>query len=165
MAAQSSEAYDFDLFEPKRAGEERPRRKAKIIEIPEEKLEENRRPKHRAVSMFAAFMAFALVASIFGVFVYGQVQLTELTEELNQEQTNLSEQQSAYTDLQLKSDTRYSLGMVETYAKSKLGMNAADQNQVHTVELSSGDKTQVMQQAGSQNFFSKVWDSIRNLLS
>lgn len=161
----SSSAYDFSMFEPKKKGQERPAPKQNVIEIPQKRLEENRRPKHRARRVVPTLLAFVVVAGLVSSYVYGQVQLTELTESLNGVTKTLSEQQNTYTQLQMKSDSQLSLDTVENYAAQKLGMKKVDQSQVASVELSKGDKAQVLVKEQSSNWVAKVWSAIRGFLS
>ena len=166
MAARnSSEAYDFTLFEPKRRQAELPREKTNIIELPREKLEQNRRAKTKPAAVVCAFLAFAVVTGIVGTFVYGQVQLTELTDSLNAQTKTLNESQSVYTQMKMRSDSRLSLEKIENYATQTLGMQKIDQSQVNPIELSRGDKSEVLQKSGGENWFSRLMDSLKRLLS
>ena len=95
--------------------------------------------------------------------VYGQAQLNELTDQINTAQAELSEAQSTYTQLKMKSDSRLSLDTVEEYAKDTLGMRRISQEQVVCISLSSGDKGEVLQEDGS--VLGSLWNWIQNLLS
>ena len=160
----SNEAYDFALFEPNRQ-QEVPQKKDNIIELPIEKLEQNRRARVNPVKAVSGFLALAVMLGIVGTIVYGQVQLTELTEQLNAATKTLDEHKSVYTQLEMKSDSQLSLQTVENYAQDKLGMKKIEQSQVEPVELSKGDKTQVVQSGKGRNWLTSVWDSIVRLLS
>lgn len=160
----SNEAYDFALFEPKRQ-QEAPREKSNIIELPQEKLEQNRRAKINPLRAVSTFLAFGIMISIVGTMVYGQVQLTELTENLNAATKTLNESESVYTQLQMKSDSQLSLQTVENYATGKLGLKKIEQNQVEPISLSKGDKTQVVQNGEDENWLTSLWNSILQLLS
>ncbi len=163
--ANRSEAYDFELFEPKRREPQAPRKKDNVIRIPREKLEKNRRPAAHPFRMFSAFLAFTVVAGILGAFVYGQVQLTELTESLDAAQRTLAEQQGAYTQMKLRSDAGLSLQSVESYATRQLGMKKAGLDQTTVVELSKGDRSQVLQKSGGGGFLDRLLAGVERLLS
>ncbi|MDF1493233.1 hypothetical protein [Caproiciproducens sp. CPB-2] len=160
----SNEAYDFALFEPKRQ-QQGPARKSNIIELPKEKLEQNRRTKIGFFRAVSTFLTFAIMVGIVGTMVYGQVQLTELTEDLNAATKTLNESESVYTQLQMKSDSQLSLQTVENYATNQLGLKKIEQNQVEPISLSKGDKTQVVQKSGDENWLTSLWNSILQLLS
>lgn len=165
MASQkSSEAYDFALFEPKRQ-QEAPQKKSNIIELPKEQLEKNRRTRINPLKAISIFLAFTVMLGIVGTIVYGQVQLTELTEQLNSASKTLDESKSVYTQYKMKSDSQFSLQAVESYATDKLGMKKVEQSQVEPIELSSGDKTQVVQKDQNSNWLSSLWNAIVQLLS
>lgn len=160
----SNEAYDFALFEPKRQ-QEAPQKKSNIIEIPKEKLEENRKTRTNPFKAFMGFLTLAVMLGMVGSMVYGQVQLTELTDQLNAKTKVLNEQQSVYTQLKMKSDSQLSLETVENYATQKLGMKKIEQNQIEPVELSKGDRTQVVKSADGQDPLTSLWDTILEMLS
>ncbi len=65
----------------------------------------------------------------------------------------------------MKSDSQLSLQSVEDYATNKLGMKKIEQSQVEPIELSKGDKIQVLQSGNDQNWLSSLWNSIVQLLS
>jgi Cell division protein FtsL. len=165
MASQkSSEAYDFALFEPKRQ-QEAPQKKSNIIELPKEQLEKNRRTRINPLKAVSGLLALVVMLGVVGTIVYGQVQLTELTEQLNSASKTLDESESVYTQYKMKSDSQFSLQAVESYATDKLGMKKVEQSQVEPIELSSGDKTQVVQKDQEPNWLSSLWNAIVQLLS
>lgn len=161
----SSEAYDFALFEPKREQREGQRKRNNIIELPQQKLEENRRAKRNPARAVSAFLAMAVMLGIVSTMVYGQVQLTELTEELNAATKTYNESASVYTQLKMKSDSQLSLETVEDYAANKLGLKKIEQNQVEHISLSKGDKSEVLQSSAHQGWMTSLWESIVHLLS
>lgn len=164
MATRNSSAYDFAMFESKPREVRAPEKKPNVIELPQERLEENRKPKHRWGRIIPSALAFVTIAGMVSVLICGQVQLTELTESLNAANKNLSESQNEYTQLQMKSDSQLSLETIENYASQKLGMKKVDQSQVSTIQLSNGDKTQVVLKEDN-NWLEKLWGSIRQFLS
>jgi len=166
MASRNSnEAYDFALFEPKRQQQQVPQKKSNIIELPQEKLEQNRRTRTNPVKAASGFLALIVMLGIVGTMVYGQVQLTELTDQLNSSTKVLSENQSVYTQMKMKSDSQLSLETVENYATQKLGMKKIEQSQIEPVELSKGDKSQVVGSGTNQSVILSLWNSIQRLLS
>lgn len=164
MAAGNT-AYDFELFEPKRRVEQAPPLKNNVIELPKERLQENRRPKVSLWKMLPTALAFLAIAGMAGAYIYGQVQLAELTDSLGTVEKQLSEVRSVYTQMAMKSDAQLSLQTIETYASDKLGMEKVNQNQVKTVELSHGDKTQVLLPVQDGEWLPKALASIRRFLS
>ena len=160
----SNGAYDFALFEPKWQ-QESLQKKNNIIEIPQEKLEQNRKTGAKPFRAVSYFLALAVMLGIVGTYVYGQVQLTELTENLNTATKTLNESESVYTQTQMKADSQLSLETVENYATNKLGLQKIAQNQVEPISLSKGDKIQVIQSGKGKNWLSSLWNSIQHLLS
>lgn len=165
MASRNSnEAYDFALFEPKRQ-QAPPPKNNNIIALPQEKLEQNRKAKVKPAKAVSTFLVLAVMLGIVSTMVYGQVQLTELTEKLNSATKTYNESTSLYTQLQMKSDSKLSLETVENYATLKLGLKKIDQNQVEPISLSKGDKTQVLQSDADANWPTSLWNAIMQLLS
>ena len=68
--------------------------------------------------IFGIAFAFIVVS-----IIHGQVQLTELNQEIANAKTQLAEQQSVYTQLQMKVDSSISTAVVEEYARDNLNMN------------------------------------------
>lgn len=163
--ATSTTAYDFEMFEPKRRTEQEPVRKNNVIELPRERLEENRRPKHSVWKMLPTILSFLIITGMAGAYIYGQVQLAELSDSLGSVTKQLSEDQSVYTQMKMKSESQTSLGTVENYASDKLGMEKVNQKQIENVALSSGDKTQVLLSAKDDGWFSRLIGSVRRFLS
>ncbi|WP_101697609.1 hypothetical protein [Clostridium minihomine] len=162
MSKQNT-AYDFSLFEPQK--KELPKRQSNVIELPAKKLEENRRPKRQPLRLLATFCFMAVLVSLVGTLVYGQVQLTELTEQVNSATKQMEEQQSVHTQLKMRSDSRLSLQATEVYAKDQLGMRKISYSQVECIKLSPGDKGQVLDKNAAGNWWSSLWNSLQNLLS
>ena len=163
MEKDRSEAYDLSLFEPKRQELPASGQKNNVIKLTQEQLDKSRRVKIQPLHALATFLSMAVVVGIVGSVVYGQAQLNELTDQINTAQAELSEAQSTYTQLKMKSDLRLSLDTVEEYAKDTLGMRRISQEQVVCISLSSGDKGEVLQEDGS--VLGSLWNWIQNLLS
>lgn len=163
----SSSAYDFGMFEPKRRieKEQKPAQKNNVIELPKEKLEENRRPKRHLLKMVPTILSFLIIAGMSGAYVLGQVQLAELTDSLEGVSTQLSEDQSVYTQMKMKSEAQMSLQTVEDYATGELGMEKVNRNQIKNITLSDGDKSQVLRPVQDNGWFSELIHSIRRFLS
>ncbi len=168
MANQSS-AYDFALFEPKRSGgpEQEPRRKSNVIELPKERFQQKRGTRLRLGKIIPVFLVFLLIAGITGTYVNGQLQLSELSAEMGAAQKTLLEQQNQYAQMKIKSDSSLSMEAVETYATQKLGMQRTTADQVTTVQLAKGDKSQAVGKTAGNgwNWLESIREKIRGLLS
>ena len=115
--------------------------------------------------MALTVLVFAVAVGAAGAFIYGQIQLTELTNSLSSALKAESEQQNVYTQLQMKSDTKYSVEAVQSYAEQNLGMKKIDNSQIETVKLANGDKAKVVIKDGDKGWLQNVLDSVKNLLS
>ena len=109
--------------------------------------------------VFGIAIAFVVVS-----IIHGQVQLTELNQEIADAKAMLAEQQSVYTQLEMKVDSSISTTVVEDYAKSKLNMNKAANSQKEYVNLSDGDKAEVSL-SPDKNIFESIAEAISSLWS
>lgn len=127
--ANQNEAYDFSLFEPSRKEQEQqrpapskqPKKKNNLIRISEEQLEKSRRIKYKPTTVIGGILFSLIVLTIMGTMILSQVQLTELTENINDANALLAEQQSITTQLQVKVESQLSLRSVEDYARTSWG--------------------------------------------
>ncbi|MBQ3265975.1 MAG: septum formation initiator family protein [Ruminococcus sp.] len=104
-------------------------------------------------------MAFVVVS-----IIHGQVQLTELNQEIADAKARLAEQQSIYTQLEMKVDSSISTTVVEDYAKNSLHMSKASNSQKEFVNLSDGDKAEVTL-SEDKNIFESIAEAISSLWS
>ena len=182
--SRSNLAYDFTLFEEEyrsRGSSAQMRRKGKDASVEsddrqlnnEEKRTTGRRSENvkRVKRRKSNFLRIAL-GVIFGIaiafvvvsIIHGQVQLTELNQEIADAKAMLAEQQSVYTQLEMKVDSSISTTVVEDYAKSKLNMNKAANSQKEFVNLSEGDKAEVSL-SPDKNIFESIAEAISSLWS
>ena len=109
--------------------------------------------------IFGIAVAF-IVASI----IHGQVQLTELNQEISDAKAQLAEQQSVYTQLEMKVDSSISTTVVEDYAKNNLSMNKATNSQKEFIQLSDSDKAEVTLKK-DKNLFETIAEAVSSLWS
>lgn len=167
-----SEAYDFSRFAPKHQEGETPEQQAgksvkdNVIEMPKEQVEKGTklRKRLRVLRVVTTCLGLAVMFGISGFFVLGQVQLTELTEQINTTNQKLEESQSVQTQLQMNLDSQTSLAKIESVATEDLGMKRVVQNQMNYIGLSEGDKGEVVTDTNS-NWLASAWNAIVNLLS
>lgn len=109
--------------------------------------------------IFGIAFAFIVVS-----IIHGQVQLTELNQEIANAKTQLAEQQSVYTQLQMKVDSSISTAVVEEYARDNLNMNKAANSQKEFINLSEGDKAEVTM-TSEKNIFEAIAEAFASLWS
>ncbi len=163
MEKDRSEAYDLSLFEPKQQEMPAGAKKNNVIHLTQEQIDKSRRVKIQPLRALATFLSMAIVVGIVGSVVYGQAQLNELTDQISTAQAQLSEKESTYTQLKMKSESRLSLDTVEEYAKDTLEMRKISQDQVVCISLSSGDKGEVLEEDSS--VIASIWNWVQDLLS
>lgn len=171
-------AYDLDLFDdelytsaaPEReyddetAGKVKRKQKNKVVEFSEENVNKARRRKHNPVKLIIGGLGAAIVTFVIGAIIVGQVQLTELNQQIITAQETLADTQSIYTQNQMKLEASLSNAEIEKHATEVLGMTKASNAQKEFVSIESGDKAEVSAQQ-SENIFTQFIESIKNLWS
>ena len=186
--SRSSLAYDFTLFEEDEARLKARRKKAEdaaaesddslqqnnVADDVQERRERRERRKDAAAkaSRRKSKVGRIALAVIFGIafafivvsIIHGQVQLTELNQQIVNAKAELAEQQSVHTQLQMKVDSSISTAVVEEYARDKLNMSKAANSQKEFVNLSEGDKAEVTM-SKDKNIFEAIADAFASLWS
>lgn len=173
-------AYDLSLFDedisssavavPKHREQEeaKPVKKVhtgnKIVKLPEEEINRIRRRKHNPLKLAAGTIGGAVVALVISAIIVGQVQITELNQQIISAQETLENSQSVYTQTELKLAADLTTTEIEDYAENVLGMTKASNIQKEFVTLEGGDKAEVSAQA-DENLFTRFIDSLKNLWS
>lgn len=136
----------------------------KVVALPQDELNKIRRRKHNPLKLAVGSIGGLSVALVIGLIIVGQVQLTELNQEIISAKATLADCQSIYTQNQMKVESKLSNAEVEEYAENVLGMTKASNAQKEFVALSSGDKAEVTAKK-SGNLFTQFVESIKNLWS
>lgn len=158
-------AYDLSLFEARPKELERKEKQTNVVTIPKEKLAKNQKRKIRPFTLISTFLLSMTVIATVSVMIYSQVELTELTEQINVTTKQLQEQQSIYTQLQMKAESELSLRAVEDYAKTNLAMKKIEPSQVEYINLSEGDKAEIKQDPDKRGILDTIEDLISSFVS
>ena len=81
-----------------------------------------------------------------GAIVFSQVQLTELTEQINTTTTALAEQESIAVQLEMQAAEKMNTDEIEAYARETLGMEKATEGQTTYISLAQEDAGTVVQE-------------------
>lgn len=119
-------AYDLSLFEEST-------KKNNIVRLP--KKSHAKKTKINVLHAVVFGISIVFTVGIVGTFVCSQVQLNELTAKIAAEEKALSESESAYTQLQVKSETKMSLSVIENFAANNLDMTKLDPSQIEYINL------------------------------
>ena len=113
--------------------------------------------------VIAAILGVAVLVTVVSI-IHGQVQLTELNQQIVNARDDLSEKQSLYTQLEMKVDSGVSTAVVEQYARDNLSMSKASNSQKEFINLSEGDKAEVSLDS-HKNVFELIAEAISSLWS
>ncbi len=145
--------------------QERRQRKNNIVTLTEKELRASRRkavnPMKTAATLVAVVIGFVMVAGV----VAGQVQLTELTQEIETAQTELQQLQSVQIQLEMEAAGSANSAEIEAYAKTVLGMTKINNDQVTYISLAGEDQGVVAEANNGNGIFAKLWHSISTWLA
>ena len=124
-------AYDLNLFKdstakklPKEKEVRKRKDKNKVVTLTEEQLFQNRIRKHNPFKLLLGGVSCAIITVIVATIIVGQVQLTELTQQINAAKSELTIAQSTSTQLQMGIQSNLSTSEIESYAENRLGMTS-----------------------------------------
>lgn len=171
-----TEAYDLSLFEtrpltvevgglPKEKPSPKTQRRNNVIELPQKELDQNRRKHPFSLKTVAVVATMALMLTIVGSIVFNQVQLNELTTQIAAAQTQLAEQESVHTQMQMEANANMTLSDVEQYAKEYLDMSKIGKSQVTYITLTEGDQGNVVQDSGGESLLDQILSFFQGLLA
>ena len=174
-------AYDLSLFdeelnyttaapkrqevdEPQSQGKKKLNNRNKVVKLPEEELNKIRRRKHNPLKLALGGVSAAIVTFIIGVIIVGQVQLTELNQQIISAEKTLADTESIYIQNQMKVQSNLSNAEIEKYATEVLGMTKATNAQKEFIALEANDKAEVSAPKDG-NIFTQFFESLSNLWS
>ena len=103
--ASTSNAYDFDLFDsrdhgsavpklPEPKAPQKQKQKNNVVKLDEKQLRRSHRHSANTVKMLMNLAVVLVIVGAIGAVVFSQVQLTELTDEINTANESLSQEKS-----------------------------------------------------------------------
>ena len=168
--AAAERVYNFERFSPREVvaevkEEPKAEKVTNIIELPGQLLRQSRRKRVKPLRAVATAVGVLLVCGVLGTVIHGQVQLTELNEEILEASAQLSEAQSVELQLQYAADQNMSTAQLEEYASEQLGMQKINPGQITYIGLADGNTGTVVRDVDSKPWFLEIWDSVVALLS
>ncbi len=111
-----------------------------LIKITEKQLRKARRQNFSVVKAWARISAIVAIFSLTAFLVYGQVRLTELTDDINTAQQDINLLKSEEVQLQMQVANGIDSTEVEFYARNQLGMDNVNSNQIIYINLEDENK-------------------------
>lgn len=96
----------------------------------------------RAITLPRTLFA-VMVVSLCMMLLYHQMHLTRLTKEIGEQTESLENLQSEYVSLKTRQEQALSIGYVEEYAQTQLGMVKMDPSQVKYIQMTNPEMTEV----------------------
>ena len=158
-------AYDLSLFEDRQADIELTvkSQKNKVVNIDDER-EKRTQTRFKPLSAMMGIVVAGLIIVAVLAIIHGQAQLTELSQDIDNAQTQLTELESYYTQLEMKVENKLSPSVVEEYAKNVLGMSKTESYQKEFISLSEGDKAVVVAES-EKSWWQRLKEAISDLWS
>ena len=168
--AAAERVYNFERFSPREVvaevkEEPKAEKVTNIIELPGQLLRQSRRKRVKPLRAVATAVGVLMICGVLGTVIHGQVQLTELNEEILTATAQLSEAQSVELRLQYAADQNMSTAQLEEYASEQLGMQKINPGQITYIGLADGNTGTVVRDVDSKPWFLEIWDSVVALLS
>lgn len=168
--AAAERVYNFERFSPREVvaevkEEPKAEKVTNIIELPGQLLRQSRRKRVKPLRAVATAVGVLMICGVLGTVIHGQVQLTELNEEILTATAQLSEAQSVELQLQYAVDQNMSTAQLEEYASEQLGMQKINPGQITYIGLADGNTGTVVRDVDSKPWFLEIWDSVVALLS
>lgn len=144
MATENT-AYDLSLFETKKVKKERSEEEIKVIN-----------PKAKKHSPILTIAVFCLFIALVSTLIYSKVQLTEISDNISREQSELASLEGEATRLQLELEGKTSFGTIEEYATEYLGLSKVSSSQIEYIDLSDGNKVESLGEEGLASLLAKL---------
>ncbi|MBD5585260.1 MAG: hypothetical protein HDQ88_09270 [Clostridia bacterium] len=154
-----AEQYDFGLFENygNTAPEIRePVKKPKKVTKISPKTQPRPKIKRNWAQIIAYSLVFVTVTGIAGLRINTEVELTILTDQIQETQQLLAEAQATETQLRLGMDKKLNDLNLEHYARTALGMRPIERSQVTYINTQKEDKGTVYQPVEEPSIFERV---------
>ena len=156
--ASTSNAYDFDLFDSRDHGSAAPKlpepkapqkqkQKNNVVKLDEKQLRRSHRHSANTVKMLMNLAVVLVIVGAIGAVVFSQVQLTELTDEINTANESLSQEKSIAIQLEMQAASKLNTEEIEQIAREKLGMEKVADGQTSYISLTQDDEGTVVQAA------------------
>ena len=112
-----------------------------------------------------ALCGVMIVLSVVGAVVFGQVQLTELTAQINSVEKKLIEQESLSVQLEMQAAALMNTDEIEAYARDRLGMEKVTEGQTTYINLAQADTGAVLGANEQPGVLKGFWNTICSLFS
>ena len=168
MAAQPAErVYNFQRFSARSAAapQLQEQKKNNVVELPQKELQKSRRHRVRPLRAVARIVCVLGICLVLANIVYGQVQLTELNDQIREATAQLEEARSVELQLQYTADRGMSAAELEAYAVSHLGMQKINPGQITYIEMADGNGGSVVQDVAAGPWYVQIWNAVLELLS
>lgn len=151
MTVKQNVAYDLSRFETsprKTAPEAQETRQMRVIKTKKQAKQQAR--VNTLVKMSVIALSLVAVLSI----IFTQVAMSQVTFEITQQKTKLSEAQSEKVRLESELGAMVSVKNVEEVATKQLGLTKMDESQIEYVSLNTENKAEI--NSKNRGFFDKI---------
>ena len=189
--ASTSNAYDFDLFDSRDHGSAAPKlpepkapqkqkQKNNVVKLDEKQLRRSHRHSANTVKMLMNLAVVLVIVGAIGAVVFSQVQLTELTDEINTANESLSQEKSIAIQLEMQAASKLNTEEIEQIARGRQGKGITEvhivggvhpdhglvaDGQTSYISLTQDDEGTVVQAEKTPNLLDRIWQVLQSLFS
>ena len=167
MAAQPVERiYNFQRFGAytNAAPQQLEKKKDNIVALPQKELQKSARKRALPLRALGRIAGILVVCFALAFVIAGQVELTELNDEINAATAQLEEACSVELQLQYTAGSDMTSAEIEEYVSSVLGMQKINPGQITYIELASGNGGTVVRDVSSP-WYQQLWETVTEWLS
>ena len=117
------------------------------------------------VKMLMNLAVVLVIVGAIGAVVFSQVQLTELTDEINTANESLSQEKSIAIQLEMQAASKLNTEEIVQIAREKLGMEKVADGQTSYISLTQDDEGTVVQAEKTPNLLDRIWQVLQSLFS
>ena len=136
-----------------------------MVKLDEKQLRRSHRHSANTVKMLMNLTVVLVIVGAIGAVVFSQVQLTELTDEINTANESLSQEKSIAIQLEMQAASKLNTEEIEQIAREKLGMEKVADGQTSYISLTQDDEGTVVQAEKTPNLLDRIWQVLQSLFS
>lgn len=166
MNKRNTGIYDGNAarrIERQRVNKTAEKKKRNIVKLNEKQLRVARRQNIDTGKVARSIVGVAAIFLMVAYVIYGQVQLTELTYEIENSQQELSELHSVQIQLEMEAAAGKNSDEMREYAETVLGMGAVRGDQVTCISIAQDDEA-VLSDEGFGSIFKKLTNTVSSWL-
>lgn len=141
--------------------------KNKVVRLTDKQLRSARRKNTNYLTLTRNLAVVALILCLSTYMVYGQVQLSELNDQVSSATTELEQLQSVGIQLEMKAQSDMNIDEIEEYVTSELNMRKVNSEEITYVNVGKDDVGEIVVSDGEgiDGLLDGIWKALVSLVS